>query len=610
MKTFKQFLESINLIKSPAGSNEINEAQVNDPHEIMTLAICMSGLKDCPIKKPNKYKLPDNQAIIDKYLEKLKSFCETNLTDVEPELIEPITNGGKRYEALAQAISAALIIFEYTKVKQFREGWLVGNNWPKELQKFRLDYDKEYNSSDIVLKDGNNYYGISLKRSNTLTRGPTVINYTFGSLLKNRPEFSEFSADVTEALDKAISNFFVDALSSKNIQKYVTKDEYKTVTPDNWKNVLKHLKTYKKSDRPTYDKIEKEINVFLKGKSSPLKVVDQTVLKYKESFIEVLKDIVFKGKLKEFEKLGFYFAMVIGRGRTSTSSFTVNRGQYHSLETTLTIIDKLVDRKQFDLARDNDKNFDFDNGAPRSNLTYYLLAGDTPILEIEIRYKGLKTYARPPEFQAYFTKEFSQLLDQSHPGELDDQLTEDSNINSVAIVPGSFKPPHKGHYEMVKQYAKENDKVVVIISDPKTQVRKTSTGKVISPSISQQIWETFLKAGHLDNVEVFISDNPSPVTAAFGYAMDEQLVPDRSEVTFGASKKDNDWKRWSRAKDYFRKNRPSIIIKDPEETAVNVVGDYSASTIRNNIENKDLITKFMPDELSSTDIIKIIKMLS
>ena len=36
---------------------------------------------------------------------------------------------------------------------------------------------------------------------------------------------------------------------------------------------------------------------------------------------------------------------------------------------------------------------------------------------------------------------------------------------TVAIVPGSFKPPHKGHWEMVMAYVGMADKVIVLISN-------------------------------------------------------------------------------------------------------------------------------------------------
>ena len=40
---------------------------------------------------------------------------------------------------------------------------------------------------------------------------------------------------------------------------------------------------------------------------------------------------------------------------------------------------------------------------------------------------------------------------------------------TLAIVPGSFKPPHKGHWEMVMNYVNKVDKVIVLISNISTR---------------------------------------------------------------------------------------------------------------------------------------------
>ena len=42
------------------------------------------------------------------------------------------------------------------------------------------------------------------------------------------------------------------------------------------------------------------------------------------------------------------------------------------------------------------------------------------------------------------------------------------NDLSIAIVPGSFKPPHKGHWEMVMKYVDKVDKVIILISNIST----------------------------------------------------------------------------------------------------------------------------------------------
>ena len=60
---------------------------------------------------------------------------------------------------------------------------------------------------------------------------------------------------------------------------------------------------------------------------------------------------------------------------------------------------------------------------------------------------------------------------------------------TVAIFPGSFRPPHKGHFHSVVQYSKMADEVVVIISKPGKAVRKTNTGKTISDKQAKKVFE-------------------------------------------------------------------------------------------------------------------------
>lgn len=179
---------------------------------------------------------------------------------------------------------------------------------------------------------------------------------------------------------------------------------------------------------------------------------------------------------------------------------------------------------------------------------------------------------------------------------------------TVALVPGSFKPMHKGHFEMIKDYAKKADEVVVIISDPKSKVRKTSSGKVITPDDAKAIAEIYVKAEGLNNVKVIISDLPSPVTAAYNYA--EQNLSG-CKVIFGASKKGGDWKRWNTVKKYFERVDPSIEVLDPEETAVQAKFDgMSATDLRNNIEDENKVKEFLPSSLSDSDIKKVLEILS
>ena len=136
----------------------------------------------------------------------------------------------------------------------------------------------------------------------------------------------------------------------------------------------------------------------------------------------------------------------------------------------------------------------------------------------------------------------------------------------IAIVPGSFKPPHRGHLEMVQQYANNNDEVYVLISNPLKKQRALADGSVIGAQEALGIWE--ILAGHLGNVDIRVSDAASPMTATFEMlAADAPLNP-KDIITLGASTKGGDWRRWIGAEN-AKGVRSDITIRDARETAVN-----------------------------------------
>ena len=188
-----------------------------------------------------------------------------------------------------------------------------------------------------------------------------------------------------------------------------------------------------------------------------------------------------------------------------------------------------------------------------------------------------------------------------------DGLIEDLKKNDrvVVLVPGSFKPPHRGHYEMVKQYSETypQGQVHVLISAPSAKSeRRTKDGKLITPSAAKQIFELY--AQPLTNVTISVSEFPSPVTSAFESL--KTLEPGTT-VILGASKKDNDWKRWVSAPAWAEKEGLELDIWNPEETAVDVVANnigrpYSASNIRDNFDNFEQIRTDIPEHVSPEEI--------
>lgn len=196
-------------------------------------------------------------------------------------------------------------------------------------------------------------------------------------------------------------------------------------------------------------------------------------------------------------------------------------------------------------------------------------------------------------------------------------ITETRSIEqrkTVALIGGAFKPPTAGHFDMVQQYLKKADEVIIIISNPqaRSSLRATALGKVINPEDSKKIWEIILKRYNLVNdVKVIVSPKPSPITAVYDFIENDLKDVD---VILGVSKKDDDWRRYLRADQYFR-DRPDIQILDVEKNAVTPLdvgpgGDViSATAIRQNIMYPDIIKKYLPEKLTEEDIRKIMEIL-
>lgn len=188
-------------------------------------------------------------------------------------------------------------------------------------------------------------------------------------------------------------------------------------------------------------------------------------------------------------------------------------------------------------------------------------------------------------------------------GSFKDFVSKDADI---ALVPGSFKPPHKGHYQMVSLYAGMATDVVVLISAPSEKSQRvTKNGKVITPEISKKIFELYVNK--LPNVTVEISNMPSPVGAAYDAL--ESLGGKR--VILGASKKDNDWKRWSGAQKWAANKGLNVDILDPQLTAVDVLDKpdgtpYSASNIRDNFDDPDAILADIPEHVDPVQVQNIL----
>ena len=160
------------------------------------------------------------------------------------------------------------------------------------------------------------------------------------------------------------------------------------------------------------------------------------------------------------------------------------------------------------------------------------------------------------------------------------QLLEAEDQATIALFPGAFKPPHKGHFAVVKKLLEKADQVVVLISP------KTREGVTVDESLA--IWElykTFLDG----SVEVRVATG-SPVAEAYKVAKDN---PDTKFIL--AAGKDED----------SRFNSAQKLPNTEVFNAGNIEGT-NATEMRVALQtnNEDAIKEYLPDEVNVVDFLQ------
>lgn len=165
------------------------------------------------------------------------------------------------------------------------------------------------------------------------------------------------------------------------------------------------------------------------------------------------------------------------------------------------------------------------------------------------------------------------------------------NKESVAVFPGGFKPPTKGHFEALQELLKGVDKGVVFIGK--------SPRDGIDQETSYLIWSIY--APYLIRPVEIYKSQVTPVNSTYDYASDNPNL----NIFVGAGPED------SGRYNSFRKNPdkyPNVKIIDLPLTGEGVRGTET----REKIMSKDpsAIDFFVPEIIKQTDKERIKKILS
>ena len=360
----------------------------------------------------------------------------------------------KLYNDMAAALSAVIGTRNIKRLSGIPEAvYLTGNKWNEDVEQFQLDVKqgfgmKDYNSSDVILRYGNTYAGISLKKKPTVTSAsPTMINNSFNTFLEGKDlsglqtkindiRTAFYASVIKEAclpggplgdLSNGMSaadilrldpNKKQDAQKIFNLKVKRMKENGKT------ENIpLINLKGTDEIERggttrlpaKTREDFRKFVNEKLYSKSSQVNPLFQAFLdamsdpKVSNMIADSLLNKTLKLKLLDtLETWGqndFLFYLVEGVGQVNTSLTpniaTSNIKSIHSVMITMAKLSKLPSSLVFDKAKTG-------TGAARVNFT--LLKGKYKILDIVLRYKG--NFFSMPQFLGTTTPEFNKLVKQ------------------------------------------------------------------------------------------------------------------------------------------------------------------------------------------------------
>lgn len=161
---------------------------------------------------------------------------------------------------------------------------------------------------------------------------------------------------------------------------------------------------------------------------------------------------------------------------------------------------------------------------------------------------------------------------------------EQVNGETVAIFPGGFKPPTRGHFEAFQDLLQNaNSGIIYIGKSPRDGITQDQ---------SYQIWSIYKP--YLAKPVDIIKSPITPVQSTYDYVLQN---PDKN-VIVGAGDKDEDKSRFNS----FIKNRekyPNVIISPISIKGNNISGTKTRELIMS--KDPQVIEYFTPNELNQTD---------
>lgn len=366
------------------GDGSVGEGGKKVPVEVQEMmTACLVLLKQ---KQPTS--LEESEAV--ELIDKCKDIYETvDGSDRRPDFLD-FFHGN--FNDLATAISAANYILD--EVSSPSKIYWTGKGWDADIEKFnpKLGRIKDYNSSDIVVKDASGkYYGYSLKKkSSSKSPDPTLINKPITGKSSILQDIVGADIALIESAKKAFFNLVLKkrlGLSYPEIKKMTPKEYTKAIN----KITTKQWGTELKSRR----------NIFFKK-------VEKIIKEHDKNFIEKFLNLVFRTELGDTLNADeFKFTLLTGIGSFRRGKVEAETADGQELSNIITALQDLY-KSDLKVERTSGKVGAWEEGAKAAKVFLTISSDGNPILDIEVRYKG--SYSAEPQFQATATAHFKNIF--------------------------------------------------------------------------------------------------------------------------------------------------------------------------------------------------------
>ncbi|HAI37556.1 MAG TPA: hypothetical protein DCM40_05235 [Maribacter sp.] len=353
-----------------------------DPNELLTAGLACMSLPRA---------MPDDIVELDDMVDKVKELIPSTVKDYDKNEFAAIDGD---YTNFCQALSAAIAIQKFCGGKG-EKSYVTGRVWNKDIKKFKRNaYGmKDFNSSDIVIKRGKEFYGISLKKKDrSTTADPTLLNKAVSNLFASKDLVDEYNETLKDfMINKVVKNAEAKGLVPTGSVRSAAAD--RNARRPKWKQLVSGLPN-------------KFFNDQLKGPDSIFGRIADMFEKEQDTIANKIMQLVLKTDLQELKDFNFHFALVTGIGRYGPKlGPVIEKAEVVPVDTVSIKVHELLEKGAPKIKVDKQS---FTGNAAMLNMQ--LSIGNMPAINIAMRYKGSASWTSQPSVTAFLTREFKTFL--------------------------------------------------------------------------------------------------------------------------------------------------------------------------------------------------------